>query len=93
MQRTSGLPPRALLDLPNISVALAETLRRCGVSSPQTLFALGAEQAWRLLRRAGVRSCIQSVLALEGAITGVNWQAVPPARRQELMRFAATQLG
>lgn len=76
-----------------MNVALAEALRRCGVTSSQTLFALGAEQAWHLLQRAGVRCCIQSVLALEGAITGVPWHALPAGRRHELTRFAAARLG
>ncbi|HVU33837.1 MAG TPA: TfoX/Sxy family DNA transformation protein [Opitutaceae bacterium] len=87
------LQQRSLLDLPNISVALAEALRRCGVSYPQALFELGTERAWRLLRQAGVRPCIQSALAVEGAILGTSWQAVPPARRQQLMRFVSQELG
>jgi DNA transformation protein and related proteins len=81
-----------LTDLPNISIALGEALRRVGLASPEALNAAGAEAAWTLLQKAGVRSCIQSLLALEGAVQGVNWQALAAERRFELMRFAAQQL-
>ncbi len=79
-----------LTDLPNISIALAEALRRVGLNSPQALYEAGAERAWTLLQQTGIRSCIQSLLALEGAIVGVSWQQVPAERRHQLMRFAAS---
>lgn len=81
--------PRSLTDLPNISIALAEALRRAGLSSPEALCNAGAERAWNLLRRNGFIASIQSLLALEGAITGVPWQQLAADRRQELLRFIA----
>ncbi len=81
--------PRSLTDLPNISIALAEALRRAGLSSPEALCTAGAEHAWHLLQRNGFIASIQSLLALEGAIRGVPWQQLAADRRQELLRFIA----
>jgi DNA transformation protein len=91
MLSTTVTRHRILTDLPNISIALAEALRRVGVTSPQALIELGAERAWTLLERAGVQRSIQSLLALEGSITGLSWQAIPHERRAALVRFAAQQ--
>lgn len=89
---TTHHPVCELTDLPNISVALGEALSRAGLQSPEALRLAGAEAAWNLLQIAGFRSCMQSLLALEGAIQGINWQALPAARRFELVRFAAQRL-
>jgi DNA transformation protein and related proteins len=83
---------RDLTDLPNISIALAEDLRRIGVSSPRELAAIGAETAWHRLRCDNRQDCIQTLLALGGAILGVAWRALPADRRFELMHYAAHAL-
>lgn len=80
--------PRDLTDLPNISIALAEELRRTGISNPGELMTLGAETAWTRLRQRGQRDCIHTLLALGGAVLGIAWQSLPAERRFELMRFA-----
>jgi DNA transformation protein len=78
--------------LPNISFALAEELRRVGITTPRQLRGLGAEESWNRLRGTGRHDCIHSLLALGGAILGITWQGLPAERRFELMRFAAHAL-
>lgn len=91
LTRATGSAHR-LSDLPNVSIALGEELARVGIGSPDALRLAGAEAAWDLLRAAGLRTCIQSLLALEGAIQGMTWQSLPTVRRQELIRFAASRI-
>ncbi len=76
----------ALSELPNISFALDESLRRAGIRSPAQLRSIGAEGAWYLLRGHGNWSSVHTLFALEGAIQGVPWQKLPATRRGELMR-------
>src|SRR3954471_18183245 len=78
-----------LTDLPNISIALGEALRRVGIATPPDLFTVGAENAWLRLHAAGAHDCIQSALALEGAIQGQQWQRLDPARRFQLMQLVS----
>jgi hypothetical protein len=85
--------PPGLTDLPNISPLLAESLQRVGLTTAEALKLAGAEAAWNLLRENGQPASIETLLVLEGAIQGVHWQTLPPARRFELMRFVAAQVG
>jgi DNA transformation protein len=82
----------ALNDLPNISIALGEELRRVGISTSTELARVGAEDAWLRLRTAGLHDCIHTLLALEGAVRRISWRLLPPERRMELMRFAGTAI-
>jgi len=82
-----------LNDLPNISIALGEELKRAGISTPAELAEIGAEEAWLRLRSIGVRQdCIHTLLALEGAVQETPWRLLASERRFELMRFAASTL-
>lgn len=81
----------SLIDLPNITVELAESLRRCGVMSSELLAEWGSEKCWLRLRATGGRQGALLLLALEGAITGVLWRMLPYGRRMELMRIAGNQ--
>lgn len=78
-----------LTDLPNISFVLGKSLKRVGIASAGALKRMGAEVAWNLLHKNGHPVSIQTLLALEGAIQRVSWQALPADRRSELVRFAA----
>lgn len=78
---------RSLSDLPNISIALAEELKRVGVYSPDELRRLGAEEAWQRLNAAGYRDCVSTALALEGAIRDQPWKELAPDRKMALVHF------
>jgi DNA transformation protein len=80
-----------ILDLKNISFAMAEDLHRAGIDTPTALRRTGAESAWLAARKSGLHEhSIQSLLALEGAISNLTWMNVPTDRRAELVRFAAS---
>jgi len=89
MNAAQDLVSPPLSELPNISAALDEALNRVAMSSPEALKLAGAEAAWTRLHQNGFHPSIQTLLALEGAIRGVDWQSLPAARRFELVRFAA----
>lgn len=77
-----------VIDLPNITVRLAEDLRRRGIVSLEQLAALGSEESWRQLRAQGDSYDAHTLLALEGAITGTPWKELPSERRMQLIRMA-----
>ena len=74
--------------LPNIGPELAVQLQKIGIGTAEDLLRIGAIAAWQLLVRAGLRDCMNSLLAIEGAIEGVRWQEVPIERKEELKLMA-----
>jgi hypothetical protein len=80
--------PKPIESLPNIGPELAAQLQKIGISTSEELLRIGAVAAWQRLVRAGLRDCMNSLLALEGAIEGVRWQELPIERREELKLMA-----
>lgn len=77
-----------ITDLPNISIALGEELKKAGIRCPTDLVRSGAEAAWSRIRAIGRHDNIQTLLALEGAVQGVDWRSLPHDRRASLVHFA-----
>ncbi len=71
----------------NIGGALARDLREVGINTLEKLRASGAEKAWVRLRTAGLRDCVHSRLALEGAVRGVHWTDIDPGEQRALGRL------
>jgi len=81
---------KRLMDLPNLGPVVSEQLRRAGIDSPETLLALGSVEAALRLVESGVSVCSSKLSALEGAIRGVRWHAIPADERAALReRFEA----
>jgi DNA transformation protein and related proteins len=74
--------------LPNIGPELCLELRKVGITTADELLELGAIDAWQRLVRAGLRDCMHSLLALEGAVEGIPSEEVSLERQQELKQFA-----
>lgn len=72
-----------LEDLPNIGPKLAQLLITHGISTPDELKSLGAVAACQRLQLSG-ESCVNKLFALEGAIRGIRWHAIPKDDRQAL---------
>lgn len=72
--------------LPNIGEVLAGELAAIGVTSREDLAALGSVAAARKLAARGRVECYSMLMALEGALRGVRWHAIPLAEREELKR-------
>ena len=80
-----------LIDLPNIGPVLAGNLERAGITTPEQLRALGAEEAFRKIRNAvDPEACLHQLEALAGAEAGVRKSQLPPERKAELKRWYHT---
>ncbi len=74
-----------LTDLPNIGPVLAENLERAGVTTPERLRELGAEEAFlRIRAQVDPTACLHQLEALAGAEEGVKKSLLSPERKAEL---------
>lgn len=72
----------------NIGPKLAAGLRAVGIADIDQLRAIGAKSAWERLRWADEFDCVNSLLALEGAIQDIRWHHLPAEVRAELTAYA-----
>lgn len=76
----------SLQQMPNIGAVLADRLRRGGVPDAAELRRLGAGGAFEKIRAdLPEDACTHTLLALEGAIRGTRWTAIPQAEREILV--------
>jgi len=80
---------KEIQNLPNISIALGEDLRRAGFKTADDLIRCGVEEVWERLRVTGRHDDFHTLLALEGAARGTHWRSLPHERRAELLRYAS----
>lgn len=73
-----------LKDLPNLSVRMEMMLYEAGVLSVNHLYQMGAKRCWLKLKAINQHVGFQTLLALQGAITGHHAAALPQATRAEL---------
>jgi len=74
----------ALRDLPNLGKVVVAQLKRAGIETPEELRRRGSVTAAVRLVEAGVDVCSSKLSALEGAIRGVRWHAIPAEERAAL---------
>ena len=73
----------------NIGRVLAGELRQAGIGSADELRRVGSRAAWERIQRINPeRDCASSLLALEGAVRGVRWMAIPKAERAAFVAYA-----
>jgi EAL domain-containing protein (putative c-di-GMP-specific phosphodiesterase class I) len=91
--RGMGRSPRIPIESGvNIGPLLGPSLRRAGIESLETLRTVGALAAWRRLRASEPEIANERVLlALEGAIRGVRWAAVPGVERRRLITAVSAE--
>jgi len=73
-----------LRDLPNLGKVVVAQLKRAGIETSEELRRLGSVTAAVRLVEAGVDVCSSKLSALEGAIRGVRWHAIPAEERAAL---------
>lgn len=73
-----------LTKLPNIGKVLAARLHNIGVTSYQDLVDLGSVEAVLKIGEAHLDTCYNMLYAIEGAIQGVRWHALPKEGRAQL---------
>ena len=72
-------------NLLNLGPATARWLEEAGIETAAELRRIGAIEAWARLFRQGRRGLSRNALyALDGAVHGLRWNQLPPARRREL---------
>jgi DNA transformation protein and related proteins len=72
-------------DLPNLGPRSREMLVAAGIRSVAQLRALGAVAAFAQVRRVDPRASLNLLWALEGALSGLPWQAVAREHRTSLL--------
>ena len=75
---------RELTDRPNIAKDTAAALTRAGVGTAEQLDEIGSIRAAVAILRAGGDVCANRLYALEGAIRGGRWHAIPREERRRL---------
>lgn len=74
-----------LTDLPNIGPVLAGNLEKIGITEPDQLRAMGAEEAFlRIRARVDSTACLHQLEALAGAVEGVRKGLLPLERKAGL---------
>ncbi|RWR01989.1 competence protein TfoX [[Pantoea] beijingensis] len=71
-------------DLPNMCVRLEMLLRQVGICSVKMLRETGARRSWLKLKAVNKNIGINTLFALEGAISGYHRAALPVAIQEEL---------
>ena len=80
--------PAGLASMKNIGKELARKLTRVGVDSPEKLLALGAKEAFARMKEAYPNVCLVHLYALEGAVEGVDYSALPQEVKADLKAFS-----
>lgn len=76
-----------LTQLPNIGKVVAERLKEVGITTPEELRNVGAEQAFIRLQTIDEGACLCMLQGLEGAVQGIRWHNLPKERKEELKAF------
>lgn len=77
-----------LASMINIGREMSRKLASVGVDTPEKLTELGAEQVFFQLKVRYPNVCLVHLYALEGAITGIPYNALPDKRKRELKAFS-----
>ena len=76
-----------LSNLPNIGKTVEEQLFRVGINSALELKRIGAKEAWLKIQEIDESACIHRLMALEGAIQGVNKTMLSDEVKADLKEF------
>lgn len=85
--RLSKQREQRLKDLPNLGLSLETQLRQVGISTVQSLRDAGAKSCWLRLKAVNKHLGINTLFALQGAISGYHQAALPEEIRQELQAW------
>lgn len=83
--RSTPSNEQAVAGLRNLGSASARMLAEAGIASVARLRQLGAVEAWRRVRDCQPRASLNLLWALEGALTGRDWQEVARSERMRLL--------
>jgi DNA transformation protein and related proteins len=91
-QSSATMPPtaeRSLTGMRNLGPVSARRLKSVGITTPQHLEATGAVEAYKRVAKAFPNDTSLVLLyALEGALSDVHWNSLPPQVKAQLRRQA-----
>jgi DNA transformation protein len=70
--------------LPNIGPVLAQKLAEIGITNHGDLAAVGSVEVVLRIGHTDPSACYNMLYAIEGAIRGVRWHAIPKEERAEV---------
>ena len=76
-----------LSKLPNIGRVVEAQLNEVGISTEADLKAVGSKQAWLRILAIDDSTCINRLMALEGAVRGVKKSTLSDEVKTELKEF------
>lgn len=77
-----------LTSMRNIGTEMARKLAAVGVRTPEELAAAGAKEAFFRLKTRYPRVCLVHLYALEGAVRGMDFNALPQEVKADLKEFS-----
>ena len=77
-----------LTAMENIGKEMARKLTAVGIDSPEKLMEIGAKQAFFRLKETFPNVCLVHLYALEGAITGQEYNRLPEETKKDLKSFS-----
>ena len=72
----------------NIGKEMARKLTAVGIDSPEKLMEIGSKQAFFRLKETFPNVCLVHLYALEGAITGQEYNRLPEETKKDLKSFS-----
>ena len=77
-----------LTSMRNIGREMARKLAAVGIDSPEKLTEAGAKEAFFRLKTRYPRVCLVHLYALEGAVRGMDFNALPQEVKADLKEFS-----
>lgn len=74
-------------ELPNIGKELEKLLSEIGINNEEELKIAGTEKTFIRLNAIANDACLSKLMAIEGALQGIRWHQINPARKEELKAF------
>lgn len=76
-----------LSKLPNIGKVLAGQLNEVGINTVDDLIDIGSKEAWLKIKGIDESTCINRLMALEGAIQDIRWHDLSEDDKNNLKDF------
>ena len=77
-----------LTSMANIGTEMARKLRAVGINTVEELTAAGSRQAFFQLKSLYPQVCLVHLYALEGAVEGIAFNALPDEKKRDLKEFS-----
>ncbi len=88
-RKAATAPPSGLAGMGSLGPVSTKWLSAIGVHSRRDLEKLGAVDAYAILKASGYNASLNLVYAIEGALTGRDWNRLPAKRKAQLKAAAA----